>query len=221
MLLKEEYHNILEVLGSIFTIDKGQIKILLQRKKTEPYKGYWMIPNGYVRNDLTMDETILEVLDKKIGFPKLDVIQHKTYSNLDRILGTRIIGFNYLILIDAKSVEIKREAREYETEWFNINAIPKMAYDHLEILTDAIDYLKTKIVNSNVLNSLFPSDFALPELQSVYEQLLEKELDRRNFRKKFINLGLIEDTGYKTENNTGRPAKLYRFKEEIKVRDLF
>jgi 8-oxo-dGTP diphosphatase len=96
-----------------------------------------------------------------------------------------------------------------------------MAYDHEQIVVDSIEHLKKKIVNSNVLKSLFPSDFSLPELQNVYEQLLNKDLDRRNFRKKFINLGLIEDTGYKNESNAGRPAKLYRFKEEIKVKDLF
>ena len=81
--------------------------------------------------------------------------------------------------------------------------------------------LYVKIVNTNILKSLFPSDFTLPELQNVYESILNRTLDRRNFRKKFINLGLIEDTGYKNEGYNGRPAKLYRFKENIKERDLF
>ena len=75
--------------------------------------------------------------------------------------------------------------------------------------------------NSNILKILFPSDFTLPELQRLYEQILGKKLDRRNFRKKFINLGLIEDTGDKNEGAAGRPAKLYRLKEQIEERNLF
>lgn len=220
-LSKEEYQNILEVLSTIFSIDKGNIKILLQRKKTEPYKGYWMIPNGFVRKDETLEDTIKEVIDLKTGFYDVNLEQHEAYSRLDRVESNRVIGFNFTVLMDGKSAEIKREAREYETEWFNINAIPKMAYDHFDIVNDAIKSLKKKIVNSDVLKSLFPSDFTLPEIQSIYEQLLDKEFDRRNFRKKFINLGLIEDTGYKTENATGRPAKLYKFKDQIKIKDLF
>lgn len=221
MLSKEDYQNVLEVLGSIFTIDKGQVKVLLQRKKTEPYKGYWILPNGYVKKEETIEDAIKSVIDIKIGFLDVETEQHKVYSDLDRKINTRVIGINQIILIDSKSVEIKREQREYETDWFSIDSIPKMGYDHLLIIEESIEFLKTKIVNSNVLKSLFPSDFTLPELQSVYEQLLDKKLDRRNFRKKFINLGLIEDTEYKTENNAGRPAKLYRFKEEIKIKDLF
>ena len=96
-----------------------------------------------------------------------------------------------------------------------------MAYDHADILHENIEFLRKKIVSSNVLKSLFPSDFTLPELQHAYEQILNKKFDRRNFRKKFINLGLIEDTGDKNVGGNGRPAKLYSFKEVIEERNLF
>ena len=102
-----------------------------------------------------------------------------------------------------------------------INEIPKMAYDHKEIIEKSIDKLKTKLVNSNVLKSLFPSDFTLPELQKIYEQILGKQLDRRNFRKKFLSLDLIEDTNEKNIGCNGRPAKLYRFKEGIQNINIF
>ena len=108
-----------------------------------------------------------------------------------------------------------------ESAWFDINEIPKVGYDHEEVIRYSIDRLRSKIVNSTVLKSLFPSDFTLPEIQKVYEEILGVHLDRRNFRKKFINLGLIEDTGYKNEGMNGRPAKLYRFKENVKERNLF
>ena len=89
------------------------------------------------------------------------------------------------------------------------------------ILNKNIKYLYSKIINSNILKILFPSDFTLPELQKVYEQVLDKPLDRRNFRKKFIALDLVEDTLEKNTGFNGRPAKLYRFKDDIKERNLF
>ena len=92
---------------------------------------------------------------------------------------------------------------------------------HEMILNKNIKYLYSKIINSNILKILFPSDFTLPELQKVYEQVLDKPLDRRNFRKKFIALDLVEDTLEKNTGFNGRPAKLYRFKDDIKERNLF
>jgi 8-oxo-dGTP diphosphatase len=125
-------------------------------------------------------------------------------------------------IVDSKSAEIKREERpEIVSEWFPINNIPKMAYDHEEVIRRNVEFLKRKIVNINILKILFPSDFTLPEIQKVYEQILGKTFDRRNFRKKFIALDLLEDTNEKNIGFNGRPAKLYRFKDNIKQVDLF
>ena len=217
-----DYNNMIETLISIFTIDKGEFKILLLRKKTEPYKGYWILPGGLLTTRETLEDNVSDVIFDKCGIPDLYIEQCHMFSNFDRDPDNRVVACSYIGLIDSKSVEIKKEDRPYiESAWFSINAIPKMGYDHNEIIKNAIEHLRKKIINSNVLKSLFPSDFTLPELQKVYEVILGRELDRRNFRKKFINLGLIEDTGYKNEGYNGRPAKLYRFREEIKERDLF
>ena len=218
----KENVNIVETLISIFTIDKGELKVLLLRKKSEPYKGYWILPGNTLSNTESLEDNISDVVFDKCGIPNIYTEQCHTFSNLDRNKNSRVIACTFIGLIDSKSVEIKKEERQYiESAWFAIDAIPKMGYDHDDVIEKTIEYLRRKIVNSNVLKSLFPSDFTLPELQGVYEQILNKELDRRNFRKKFINLGLIEDTGYKNEGCNGRPAKLYCFKDQIKERDLF
>lgn len=220
--LGRNYNNYLETLISIFTIDKGELKVLLLRKKTEPYKGYWTLPGNYLRNDETLEDNITDAVLDKTGLLSVYLEQCYTFSMLDRAPETRIIATSFIGLVDSKSVEIKREERpEYETAWFSIDELPKLGYDHESIISRNIDYLKKKIVNSNVLKSLFPSDFTLPELQHVYEQILGKELDRRNFRKKFIGLDLIEDTLEKNTGFNGRPAKLYRFKDDIKELNLF
>jgi len=218
----DNYTNILESLISIFTIDRGAVRVLLLRKRSEPYRGYWILPGNIVSKNETIEKNILNAVDKKLGLKDVYYEQCGVFSNLNRDPEERIVAVSYIGLIDSFSALFKREDRyEYETAWFKINDIPKMAYDHSEILKNNINFLRSKIVHSNVLKSLFPSDFTLPELQRTYEQILGMTLDRRNFRKKFINLGLIEDTGDKNKSGNGRPAKLYSFKEDVKERILF
>ncbi len=217
-----EGYGIIETLISIFTVDKGTVKVLLFKKKQEPYKGYWMLPGDLLKPNESLDETINGYVIENCGFSNLHVEQCHVFSDVDRIPDTRIIANSYIGLIDSKSVELKQEIpSSIESEWFDIRNIPKTVYDHNYIVAASISYLKEKIVNSNILKILFPSDFTLPELQKVYEQILDRELDRRNFRKKFINMCLIEDTGYKNEGYTGRPAKLYKFKDDFEERNLF
>lgn len=217
-----EYFNIIETLASIFTIDKGSLKILLMRKQSEPYRNYWILPGDILSKHETAETNIENAIYDKMGLPEIYLEQCQTYTKPDRDPEERIIALTYLGLVDNTLVQFKREKREdYITEWFPIEELPKIAYDHEEIITNSINHLRKKLVNSNILKILFPSDFTLPELQRLYEQILGKKLDRRNFRKKFINLGLIEDTGYKNEGAAGRPAKLYRLKEQMEERNLF
>jgi len=210
-----------EVLTNIFTVEKGKLKILLARKNTEPYKGYWELPNKILSNEETLEETKEKILEETIGTSNIYTEQNYTFSKLDRNPNNRILATSYIGLIDSKTIEIKNKKNENNWEWFTINELPKIAFDHKEVIENATELLKTKLVSANILKKLFPSDFTLPELQEIYENIMNKKLDRRNFRKKFINLGLIEDTGYKSEGRSGRPAKLYRFKETIKETYLF
>lgn len=210
----------IETLIGVFTIDKGKIKILLMRKNDNPYKGYWILPCASLKKD-TLEENIDGIIDE-IGLPNLFIQQTKTYSNLELNYDKKIVGVSYIGLIDSITYTLKKEQREgIELEWFDVNSIPKTAYEHNVIIEELYNYFKKQIVNSNILRILFPSDFTLPELQKIYEQVLNTKLDRRNFRKKLMNLGYIVDTGDINEGYTGRPAKLYRFKEEIEEKNLF
>lgn len=218
----EEYAVILETLVSIFTVDKGSLKVLLMKKKTDPYRGYWILPSNIMTNKETLEDNIYSTINGRLGYPEMYLEQGHIFSNLDRDPDERIVGVSYLALIDSKTLEIKKEDRpDLELQWFNIDDIPKMGYDHEIIVKDSIKLLSKKLLNSKVLKNLFPSDFTLPEIQKVYEQILGRELDRRNFRKKFINLGLVTDTGDKNIGGNGRPGKLYRFNEDLRERDLF
>lgn len=217
-----EYMAILENLINIFTVEKGVLKVLLMRKKTEPYKGYWVLPTNIVTNNETLEDNVLITIKEKLRLPNMHIEQGHVFSSLDRDPDERIVGVSYIGLIDNNTYKFKKqENKDLELAWFNIDDIPKMGYDHEEVVKDSIKILRKKLVNSEVLKNLFPSDFTLPEIQRVYEQILGHPLDRRNFRKRFVNLGIVIDTGDKNVSSNGRPGKLYRFNEDFKERNLF
>ena len=220
--LKEDYSLKLETLIGIFTVDKGKIKILMMRKKAEPYKGYWILPGEMLNIKETLEDNITNVVCEKLGLPTMYIEQCYTFSNLNRHLEERVLATTFIGLIDNITLVLKKQERDdIELEWFDINSLPKTGYDHDKIIHKLIEYFKKRIINSNILKILFPSDFTLPELQKIYEQILNVNIDRRNFRKKLINLGYVVDTGDVNEGYMGRPAKLYRFNDELESRNLF
>ena len=221
-IFTKEYINYLESLITIFTVDKGIVKVLLIRKQTDPYKGYWSLPGNGLKNNETLENNITDALLDQTGLLNVYIEQCYTFSALNRNSEERVIATSFMGIVDSISAVIKRQNRpNIISEWFPINDIPKMAYDHEAVIKKNIEFLKRKIVNINTLKAFFPSDFTLPEIQKVYEQILGKTFDRRNFRKKFIGLNLIEDTNEKNIGFNGRPAKLYKFKDNIKQIDLF
>ena len=218
----KEYNQLLEAVISIFTARKGRIEILLLRKKVDPYKGYWIIPGSMVGTNETIEDSITNAVYEKTGISSLYMEQCHIFSKLNRDPNVRIIASSFIGLIDSVTLELKCEDRDmFETRWFPITDLPKLAYDHENIINYSVNNLRNKIVSTNILKSLFPSDFTLPEIQKVYEQILSRQFDRRNFRKKFINMNLIEETGDNTMGMAGRPAKLYRFKSDMKSSILF
>lgn len=218
----EEYSIILENLVSIFTVERGVLKVLLMRKKNDPYKGYWILPSSIITNKETLEDSLYTIVQNRLGLPEIYLEQGHIFSGLDRDPDERVVGISYFGLIDYQRFMMKREEKkDIEFGLFDIDNIPKMGYDHEEVVRDSVKILRKKLLNCDVLKNLFPSDFTLPEIQRVYEQILGHSLDRRNFRKKFVNLGIVVDTGEKNTGGNGRPGKLYRLSENLKDRDLF
>lgn len=217
------YRNIVESVMCLFSADEGVVKVLLTRKKNEPYKGYWCLPNDTVSVEETIEENIKSLMNEQYQYSNFYMEQSGTFSDLNRDPENRIIGVSYLGLIDSVRAFIMHPEMEEidEVAWFPIRNLPKIGYDHEEIILKAISDVKKELVNIEVLKQLFPGDFTLTEIQKVYEQVLGIELDRRNFRKKFLSFNVIEETGEKTEGHNGRPAMLYRFKENVKNKNLF
>lgn len=216
-----KYMNELEVLINLFTIEKGVLKVLLVRRDIEPYRGYWMLPTGLLLSNETIEECSREVLYEWLGLKDIHLENCGIYSELKRIPVERVIGSSLTGIIDIDSFNIKRKKNIESFAWFSVDEIPKVVYDHDQIIMDASKYIRKRLRQIDFLKHLFPSDFTLPELQMTYEQIIGKSLDRRNFRKKIIGLDILEDTKYKNEETNGRPAKLYRFKDEIEGEMMF
>lgn len=218
------YKNIgIHVISTLFTVDKGIIKILLVRRNNEPYKGYWALPSGALyNNELLLDGAIRE-LKEKTGLSNIALEQIGIFDKIDRSNLMRMIGISFLGVIDIERLKLERTTNKtIDADYFSIDNIPEdLAYDHKEIIEDSLNKLKDKIINSNILNNLFPDGFTLPELQDTYEAVLDKKFDRRNFRKKLLSLDLIYDTNKTKKFKGNKPAKLYKFKDKIENKNVF
>lgn len=204
--MAKSYYNIIEVLVNICAVSDNKIKVLLRRKKNEPYKGYWMLPGDILSNVQTLEDCAENVVVNSINFPNMFLMQSHVFSSLDRDSEERIIACSYI------SLTVKEVVNVSDMEWFDISELPKLAYDHESIIKMSFDDLKRKVIRNddNILFKLFPNDFTLSELQSFLENVLGRTLDRRNFRKKLLTENIVVETGEKV-NTAGRPSKLYVF----------
>ena len=208
-------HQGIHVIASIFTIDKGKLKILLVKRKNNPYQGHWALTGGALYNDEDLEDGLNREIYEKTGIEHIEVKLANVFGKENRSPVMRMVAVTYIGIIDASKVEIaKSTLKTSNAEWFSIDEVPQLAYDHNEIITDAIKKLKEEILKTNLLKVFFPSGFTLPELQKVYESILEKKLDRRNFRKKILNMDMIIPTDEEKIFAGKKKAKIYKFKEK-------
>lgn len=202
--------NKVENLLLIYSADKGALKVLLEKKEDEPYKGYWIIPGGILESDISQRDFSIELFEDITSLTNNEIIQGGVFSKVDRNPFERVIAIVSVMITDKDVADLNKK-KNYS--WFDINELPKLAYDYKEIIEEVTNETKDKIIGnySNILTKFFPSDFTLPELQLFYENVLGKKIDRRNFRKKIMTQNYVIDTGEKTASGTGRPGTLYRF----------
>ena len=212
--MESSYYNLLETLLLIYSVDEGKLKIYLKKKQDEPYKGYWILPSAPLDTQTTIEENAHKIYKSMTNLDETYMFQSKVFSDLNRDPNNRIIGISFIAITDKTLTDIKQDNKE--VAWFDVEELPKLGFDHANIIEEVTKEVKRKIiVNYNdMLLAFFPSDFTLPELQNFYENVLGKPIDRRNFHKKYVNQELVIDTGFKTSKGSGRPGTLYRFNLE-------
>lgn len=212
----ESLHNkfLLTVDVLIFTIDHEDLKVLLVKRAHEPFKGFWAIPGGFLKLKESLDIAALRVAKEKTGIKEVYLEQLYTFGALDRNTGVRAITVAYFALIPYLKLKKPVSDKISDLQWFYVHKLPKLGFDHEIILNTAFLRLKSKVGYSNIAFNLLSDKFRLSELQRIYEVILGKNLDKRNFRKQILATGLLSSTGQEELREAHRPAMLYRFKSK-------
>jgi 8-oxo-dGTP diphosphatase len=221
----------------IFALRGDDLQVLLVKRKFPPYQGLWAIPGGYVRLSESLEEAAARELCEETGIGVDDigsgppragssvpyVEQLYTFGAPGRDPRGRVITVAYFALVPAP-LATRAGSDAADAEWKPAHRLPKMAFDHAQIVSYALKRLRYKLEYTALGFQLLPPTFSLSELQRAYEAVLGETLDKRNFRRRILQAQVIEETG-QLQSGEGRPAKLYCFREdavaEVKARRLF
>lgn len=195
----------------VFAIHEGKLKVLLVKYNRGLATSQWGLIGHWVRKDENLDLAALRVVKSTTGVENLYLDQLGAFGNVDRYPTRRIITIVYYSLVRYEETNLVSGDNAIECEWFDVNNVPPLMFDHAEILASGLDYLRYKVRHEPIGFSLLPEKFTLLELQEIYESILNKSLDKPNFRRKFQKMNLLINCKEKQKNVTHRAATLYRF----------
>jgi 8-oxo-dGTP diphosphatase len=193
----------------VFSIDAGALTVLLVKVREGAAAGQWAFPGGLVGMDESLEDAARRELSARTGLGGIYLEQLQTFGDPGRDPQARVVSTAYFALVPAKEM-LGRSAKYADVAWFPVRRLPSLAYDHAAIGRAALDRLRAKLAYTNLVYGLLPAAFTLGELQDIYERILGRGLDRRNFRKKILASGLLRRLRQQ-RRGAHRPAALYRF----------
>lgn len=193
----------------IFGFDGVAIKVLLIQRGIEPYKDKWAFPGGFMNIDETVEECAKRELEEETGLKTTSVEQFHTFSDVNRDPRERVITVAHYALVRLEEVKGGDDARS--AQWFAMNEIPSLAFDHDRILRIAVNRLKERICFEPIGFELLPEIFTMSALQNLYESILEVKFDRRNFYNKMLKLGILSEAEARPKDASRRTPTKYRF----------
>jgi 8-oxo-dGTP diphosphatase len=197
----------------IFGFQKASLKLLVFKRRVEPLQGEWSLIGSFVRLDEDLDVAGQRVLKETTGLENVFMQQLRSYGKKDRDPGYRCISVAQYALIRIDDYSEKR-VEEHGAHWFELDELPDLILDHNEMVQDALMQLKQNARYKPIGFELLPEKFTIPQLQSLYEAIYQKELDPRNFRKKVLSLNVLEKLDEKDKTGSKRGAFLYKFNYE-------
>ncbi len=196
----------------IFTVVEGRLEVLLIQMRKKPFQGMWALPGGLIAEGESLRAAAARILKEQTGVEGLYLEQLYTFDERTRDPEGRVVSVAYYSLVPPVGLSLRTTPKYEAVRFWNCDEPPRdLAYDHEAILGYAQARLKAKVQYTNVMWSLLPSRFTLRELQTAYEGVLNRRLDKRNFRKKILSLGLLGASGQKSKGGRHRPAMLYQF----------
>ena len=204
----------LSVDAVVFGYEAGTISVLLIKRKYEPFKDKWAIPGGFVENDESLETAVERELLEETGIKINYLEQLYTFGKPNRDPRGRVVSIAYFGLVRPNAFNIFASTDAEQVQWFNINELPKLSFDHKEILKTAIERLQAKITYEPIGFELLDKKFPFSDLEKLYTTLLGRDIDRRNFRKKIISLNVLDELEEKVSKGSGRPANLFQFNQK-------
>lgn len=206
----------------IFGFHEDRLKVLLLKWKDG---GPWCLPGGFIGKEESLDDAAVNVLQERTGLRNIFLRQFKTFGSVMRETGKgevlksgkggwlseRFVTVGYFALVEYSKVFPKPDALSDECAWWDVHKVPSLIYDHNEIFKAALGALKMSIAQQPVGISLLPAKFTMPELQRLYETILDKKLDRRNFQKKMLSLGILQRLNERKMGGAHKAPFLYKF----------
>lgn len=196
----------------VFGYSENQLNVLLIKQKYGALKNKWALVGGFVKDNETLFEAVNRELQEETGITVNYLEQLFTFGDdIQRDPRGRVISVAYFALVNSTKFNVKADSDAEEAQWFSISALPDLAFDHKLILETALKRLQNKLTYQPIGFDLLPKEFLFSDLENLYCTLLNKEIDRRNFRKKILSFGIIEETDKFGSKKNGRPAKLFKF----------
>jgi 8-oxo-dGTP diphosphatase len=195
----------------VFGLDENDLKVLLIQRKLQPFQHTWALPGGFVRIDETLAAAARRELEEEAGVTDVFLEQLYTFGTLDRDPRERVVSVAYYALAKLSDHKIRAATDAMGVGWFGLDDLPKLAFDHTEIVSRAHERLRGKVRYAPIGFELLPPRFSLTQLQRLYEIVLGTGLDKRNFRKKILAMDLLVETDEVEQGVRHRAARLYRF----------
>jgi 8-oxo-dGTP diphosphatase len=198
----------------VFGLDEEDLKIILIERGLEPFRGRWALPGGFINLDESLEQAALRELQEETGIGNVFLEQLYTFGDVNRDPRGRVISVAYYALVNLRDHTVKATTDARSAAWFSVDDIPKLAFDHDKVLDMALRRLRGKVRYEPIGFELLPQKFTLTQLQSMYEKILEQEIDKRNFRKKILGMDLLKEQGEVQMDVAHRAARLYQFDEK-------
>jgi 8-oxo-dGTP diphosphatase len=203
---------------AVFTVLGDALQVLLFKARQGPFAGWWALPGGRLRAEETLDEAASRELGQQTGLRDVYLEQLYTFGGPGRDPQGRVVSVAYVALIPhGGRFQGTLPGEKYsDVAWHRVTSLPPLAYDHPAVVRQAVARLRAKLAYTNLVYTLLPPRFTLGELQAVYEAILDRRLDRRNFRKRLLSLGLLRPLA-QMRRGPHRPAALYAFRRRRPV----
>jgi ADP-ribose pyrophosphatase YjhB (NUDIX family) len=195
----------------IFGFEKSFLEILLVKRAIEPEKGKWALPGGFIKKEELIKGAAKRVLCDTTGLDNIYLEEIAVFDQVDRFPLWRVLTIGYFALISPEHYKLSTGVDTIEVKWFKHCNLPDLPFDHKHIIDVALKKLRTSVKYKPIGFELLPKKFTLPQLQTLYEVVLGRELDKRNFRKKIMKMDLLKKLNEKDKNNIKRRAHLYHF----------